>query len=152
DQIPARITRSAPLASLFLTEVIAALLEKDPRRRLGPAARVAEILAGGEASAWWRDRSARELGRGGAPPAVRALSPPLVDREEELRVMFRTADDALRGVGGIAIIEGEPGSGKTRIAAELGERLGRLSATPLVLWGGNGADFGDGARGAVQQA
>jgi class 3 adenylate cyclase len=59
--------------------------------------------------------------RGGEAPAptsdARALAP-LVGRERELAALRAGLDDVARGRGGIVVLEGEGGSGKSRLLAE----------------------------------
>ena len=47
---------------------------------------------------------------------------PLIGREAELAVLLRRLADAGQGEGSVALVVGEPGIGKTRLLAELGER------------------------------
>jgi DNA-binding CsgD family transcriptional regulator len=56
-------------------------------------------------------------------------SPPLLERERELRVLGRLAADACRGSGRMVLIEGPPGLGKTRLlhaVRDEGRRHGAL--------------------------
>ena len=48
---------------------------------------------------------------------------PLVDRDEEIDLLLRRWVRAKSGAGQVVLISGEPGLGKSRIAAVLGERL-----------------------------
>lgn len=48
--------------------------------------------------------------------------PPLVGREPEFAALLKRLADAGRGNGGVALIAGEPGIGKTRLLAELAAR------------------------------
>src|SRR5215212_5996934 len=50
---------------------------------------------------------------------------PLVGRDAELAALLRRLADAGRGQGGVALLAGEPGIGKTRLLAELAERARR---------------------------
>ena len=56
----------------------------------------------------------------------------LVGRESELGTLLRTWDAACEGAGGPALIMGEPGIGKTRLAAEFGVRAAATGATVLA--------------------
>src|SRR5688572_27590824 len=52
----------------------------------------------------------------------------LLERERELRALGRLLDEAAAGRGGVALIEGPAGIGKSRLLAELRERAaGRLT-------------------------
>jgi class 3 adenylate cyclase/tetratricopeptide (TPR) repeat protein len=67
-----------------------------------------------------------------ASPAGFAERTPFVGREAELADLRRLLDDALAGHGGIALIGGEPGLGKTRLAEEIlaeASRRGFLALT-----------------------
>ena len=77
----------------------------------------------------------------------RALCPILVAREEELSDLEDSLLSALRGEGGVAVVGGEAGLGKSRLAQELVWRAGRLgcevmsgacSQADLASWGGAG--------------
>jgi len=59
----------------------------------------------------------------------------LVGRGEELRRLQPLLDDLLAGTGGVAIIEGEPGFGKSRLVAELVARLSRQGVVVTVGYG-----------------
>ena len=65
---------------------------------------------------------------------ARALCPVLVGREQQLSELEDALLDALRGSGGVVLLAGDAGMGKSRLAAELSERGERLSCT--VLFGG----------------
>jgi Adenylate and Guanylate cyclase catalytic domain/AAA ATPase domain len=56
--------------------------------------------------------------------ALRATTTPLVGRDEELGLLMRRWEQAQRGDGQVALISGEPGIGKSRIAQTLAERIG----------------------------
>jgi DNA-binding SARP family transcriptional activator/predicted ATPase len=68
-----------------------------------------------------------------APPAARSGAPPelpLVGREDELTELL-AAHAAARPDGGLAVIEGEAGIGKTRLAGELADRARSRGAVVL---------------------
>ena len=46
---------------------------------------------------------------------------PLVEREAERAILHRLIDEALAGHGRLALVAGEPGVGKSRLAAEIGD-------------------------------
>jgi predicted ATPase len=71
-------------------------------------------------------RVSRVLGRSGVASrfeALRSGATPLVGREEELDLLLRRWQQAKAGEGRVVLISGEPGIGKSRIAAALHERL-----------------------------
>lgn len=66
--------------------------------------------------------------------AKRSFAPnPFVGRAQELQVLDAVLADALRGRGSLALLSGESGIGKTRLAIELGERARARHAA--VCWG-----------------
>ena len=64
----------------------------------------------------WSDTSASTR-----PSAVPARLTPFVARDAERASLRRLVDDALAGHGGLALVVGEPGVGKSRLVAEIGE-------------------------------
>jgi predicted ATPase len=104
-----------------------------------------------------RDLSALEIGSGAEPiqrwqvtaersvesrfEALRgtALSP-LIGRDEQIELLLRRWKQAKAGNGQVVLVSGEPGIGKSRLAAALAERLGKTpSATnPLRFPGERG--------------
>jgi hypothetical protein len=68
-------------------------------------------------------------------------TPPLVGREQPLLRLRRALDESVAGISRLALVSGEPGVGKTRLALEIlgeAERYGVLSAVG-VCWDGAGA-------------
>ncbi|MBM2618518.1 AAA family ATPase [Actinoplanes sp. LDG1-06] len=66
-------------------------------------------------------------------PAGRPPVPGIVGRVGELGALRRTVGSALSGGTGLALVEGEPGVGKTRLLEEVAAEAGRRGA--LVVWG-----------------
>ena len=64
----------------------------------------------------WSDTSPGARSR-----AVPALLTPLVERDAERASLRRLVDDAMGGHGRLALVAGEPGVGKSRLVAEIGE-------------------------------
>ena len=54
------------------------------------------------------------------PVAMREIQ--LIDRDEEMQVLREAADRAARGEGGVVLLHGEAGIGKSRLVAELKKR------------------------------
>jgi class 3 adenylate cyclase len=63
--------------------------------------------------------------------ALRAVTTPLVGRDEEIDLLMRRWEQAKRGDGQVVLIAGEPGIGKSRIAQTVVERLGGEPHTRL---------------------
>jgi tetratricopeptide (TPR) repeat protein len=104
-----------------LEALILRLLEKDPSRRPASAAEVREALqAVGSA------RPEALEGRAGAPSSTEVPSAPdplyrrtFVGRENETRQLQRAYDAAVSGQGGLVMVVGEPGIGKTALCEQL---------------------------------
>ncbi|MBB2946598.1 DNA-binding SARP family transcriptional activator [Actinoplanes lutulentus] len=111
---------------------------------LAVRARLAEELGVDPGTALLRAHR-RVLG-GQAPPFVPAVSPVrpaaaapvppagLVGRSEELRALWHLVEPALTGGTGLALVEGEPGVGKTRLLEEIAAEADRHGM--LTVWGG----------------
>ncbi len=63
--------------------------------------------------------------------ALRTTTTPLVGRDEEIELLMRRWQQAKDGDGSVVLISGEPGIGKSRIAATLVERLSAEPHTRL---------------------
>jgi DNA-binding SARP family transcriptional activator/tetratricopeptide (TPR) repeat protein len=85
-----------------------------------------------------------------ASPAILATAPPteppsrFVARQEELARLKTLLDRALAGHGGVALIAGEPGSGKTALLDEFARLAGQAHGNLLVLRGSCNAHAGAG--------
>src|SRR5262245_31214885 len=135
----AHMTASVPkLRSLGITvpraldEVIGRLLRKDPRDRYQSAEGVLADL----------DEIAAGLAQGEAEPAVvigardyreTLTEPAFVARREEVGALDEQLVLASRGEAELIVLEGESGSGKTRLLAEMTSRA--ASQGFWVLWG-----------------
>jgi class 3 adenylate cyclase/tetratricopeptide (TPR) repeat protein len=83
----------------------------------------------GQIPAW---RVLRERSMQSRFEALRAANlAPLVGREEELELLLRRWQQATDGEGRVVLLSGEPGIGKSRLAAALAERLGAEAPTSL---------------------
>ena len=61
---------------------------------------------------------------------------PFVSRELELVCLRRLLDSTAAGSGGLALIAGEPGIGKTRLAAEVATEASSRGLRPLTVTAG----------------
>ncbi len=104
-----------------LDDVLGWALAKDPAQRPESAvqlARVAAVALSGEAS-----RPGALAGPsprlGTSTPRRRRASRPIVGRLVESEDLISLLDDAVAGAGGVAMLSGDPGIGKTTLAREL---------------------------------
>jgi DNA-binding CsgD family transcriptional regulator len=72
------------------------------------------------------------LGRAAVTNGVARDEVPLVGRQAEHDTLRRLLDALARGSGGIVVVEGEPGIGKTRLVTEVVVDAGRRGLTVLV--------------------
>jgi class 3 adenylate cyclase len=110
-----------------LEELILRLLAKDPAERPASAAEVLSVLERvdpGQKSASHAD---------GANPLERLARGVFVGRQKELERLRKAFDEAFAGRGGIVMLVGEPGIGKTRAAHEV-ETYARVRGAQS-LWG-----------------
>jgi eukaryotic-like serine/threonine-protein kinase len=102
--------------SPFLGEVIATLLRKAPSERIESAAALRELIVEAERSSWWAEREASSRARGsGLPRILVDRETHLHGREQDLRTLRDAWTRASAGEGGVVLMVGEPGIGKTRI-------------------------------------
>jgi class 3 adenylate cyclase/tetratricopeptide (TPR) repeat protein len=113
-----------------LEAVILALLEKDPERRPKSAAELRRRLQQSEAAT---SRTSAAADSNEVNPLDRLASGVFVGRDEQVEKLRNGLDEALSGKGGILLLVGEPGIGKTRTAEELATYASMRGAQ--VLWG-----------------
>ena len=77
-------------------------------------------------------RPAASPSHAGSRPG-RAAASPLVDRADELALLEAGLDDAIAGRGRLFVLVGEAGSGKTRLADEVGSAAKQRGTR--ILWG-----------------
>lgn len=81
-----------------------------------------------------RRRDQQESGAAGA-----GIGSPMVGRDPEVALLQREVDSLLRGKGGIVVISGEPGAGKSRLVAETRRQA---MARPLHWLEGRAVSYG----------
>ncbi|MDQ4089535.1 MAG: AAA family ATPase, partial [Actinomycetota bacterium] len=70
-----------------------------------------------------------------SPQVVQRLAPlggPLAGRDREMEALRRAWAEALRGHGGLVLLAGEAGVGKSRLAAELAGEVDAAGGSVLV--------------------
>lgn len=115
DAVARRLTNAEIAAELLISKRtveshVGALLAK-----LGAGDRLALVRAGASAA----PRTGTALAPPARPPSPEALRPPLVGREVEREVLLDHLVELLAGTGGVVLVSGEPGIGKTRLVEEL---------------------------------
>src|SRR5262249_14250504 len=125
-----------PVVPTSLESLILRLLAEDPAQRPDNAPAVREELAANPGSlastvgpTSTEQRQVQEV----ANPLDRLAGGVFVGRGKELDALRVACDGALSGRGGIVLLAGEPGIGKTRLAEELATYAAIRGAQ--VLWG-----------------
>lgn len=124
-----------PRLSPLLDAVVLTSLATDPAERPS-CSTIADVLAEGEPSAWWRERLAEGAGeqRQGTPWAGRH-DLPLAGRAEELERLSEAWDAASTG-GAVALLRGDRGMGKSRLVTEFVHLIrSRAEAPPIYIYG-----------------
>ncbi len=150
--VPRRLGEINPGVSRFFEEVVHTLLAKDPDKRVQTAEELCRLFDDGEESAWWTQRRAR-LGerlaaRRRRAPAATALH----GRDNSSAALDAAFAAAQRGDGGVVLVQGEPGIGKSRLLDELALRLERAGTEFDWLFGGYPPFGAAMANGAVVSA
>jgi serine/threonine protein kinase/predicted ATPase len=142
---PSSLARGVPPE---LDELILSLLEKSPARRIGHAGVVSAALAGLGAHDCYADSA--QLAR------AYLYRPGFSGREPEMARLERRLAELRAGRGGLLLLGGESGAGKTRLLLEAGRRA--LRDDLLVLSGecaapsaGQGAGGGEDALHALRR-
>jgi serine/threonine protein kinase/tetratricopeptide (TPR) repeat protein len=125
-ELPApRLTDLVEAVPAELDALVAKLLQKRPRDRLGHAADVAAALV--------RLGAQDGLASGGPRPRPYLYRPQFAGRHAQLAELREHLEQLARGQGSLVLLSGESGAGKTRLAAELGRLAVRSDM--LVLTG-----------------
>ncbi|HEY6103340.1 MAG TPA: protein kinase, partial [bacterium] len=118
----------APSIPPQLEQVILKLLNKDPTRRFqsaGEVLRALQNVAGAEGAA-------QEALTATGPDLIQRIArSPLVGRDGELRRFKELVDQTIAGRGGVALITGSLGVGKTRLMEE-GATFARLRGAAVI--------------------
>ncbi len=132
---PRRLGERHPQVSPFFEEVVHVLLARRPEDRFPSASALAETLAHGEDSRWWRERAVRAT-QGRTPRRLRVLRETAVHgREAELAELRCQFEAARGGTGQVVVVEGEAGIGKSRLLEEFFARLTDAGEEFLALTG-----------------
>src|SRR6185436_16885768 len=99
-----------------LETLILRLLEKDPSKRPASATEVREALESVTTAAAQRQQTIAQQVPAGDNPLYRRT---FIGREAELKQVQSAFDAALSGQGGLVMVVGEPGIGKTALCEQL---------------------------------
>jgi predicted ATPase len=123
NDLPIMPRRLAPEIPEALEQVILKLLSKDPDKRYQSAGELFQalksVIEAAEARPPHVEVPTGEKAIEAIPTPEPRWAQPLVDREQEMRILRARLDATLRGEGSLVFITGEAGIGKTRLAYEL---------------------------------
>ena len=116
EHVPERVHQAVPSISRWFSEVLSALMEKDPAERFVGAHELAGALEGGPRSAWWEARERKLLAEEEPVPDIFvARETAVVGRTGELGRLEAAWARAQDCEGTVLLLEGEAGVGKTRL-------------------------------------
>ncbi|MHC4407681.1 MAG: serine/threonine-protein kinase [Planctomycetota bacterium] len=119
EEEPPPLRDRAPEVSPFFAAVVHTLLAKDPSDRFASAAELNEILDEGELSDWWGAREKELRSDTTQLPSINVRREcGLFGRHKEMKMLRDAWERAKLGEGGVILIEGEAGIGKTRLLDE----------------------------------
>jgi tetratricopeptide (TPR) repeat protein len=126
-----------PDVSPFWNEVVLTATRIAPKERFATAREMRDVLRRGEGGPWWAERRGR-IGRSRSERALRRLhverEAPMVGRSEAaaaLRRAFERAGEA----GGVLLLGGAGGVGKSRLVLDFVERTVSAARPPVVAAG-----------------
>jgi predicted ATPase len=132
--VPPRMNERSSEVSTFLSEVVASLVAKEPADRFAAANALVEVLTIGERSAWWTEREPELFRARDRRPRISVRRDTVLHgRERELGLLESAWARAREGDGGVVLVEGEAGIGKTRLMDSL--VAGLESEDAHVLYG-----------------
>ena len=146
-----RASALRPETTPFLDAVISRLLERVPDARFDSADELAAVLDAGEACPWWEaERRLRPAsGPRRLPRVLVARETSLHGRDTELSRLDAAFERARHEAGGVVLIEGEAGIGKSRLVDTWLSRWAAGIDVPHVLLG---THAGGGAVEAMAEA
>ncbi len=125
--VPSPLDADLAEISTFFAAVVAQLLAKDVATRLATSSDLLGVLHDQEESSWWAAREAAATAAARPKiPVGRETS--LVGRSEALSELKDAWQGACRGDGGVLVVEGESGIGKTRLMASFLDEMDPTSA------------------------
>ncbi len=121
----------------FLRSLVPALMAVRPEDRIASATELATLLEEGEAGAWWKKQA--EASRGTRWPRALAPAPAgrFVGREGAMERLQAAWAQAREGAGGVVLIEGDLGAGKSSLVSAFLDSIRTQDAQ--ALYGAYGA-------------
>ena len=117
---------------------------------IGVSAGTAALVSRLQRPAAWADDAGRRVHRGSAPAEhVAAPTAGLIGREEDFTQLVRAWQAARNGTGGVVLLEGEGGIGKTRLVEELQGAARRAAPDATLIAGTTAAGLGRDAPFAI---